>query len=68
MGMFLKEYDKYFEQLNAGHFEGAWELLHEDLGFLGPDLLVDLDLIDIDGQETHMMHQMDHPAAKEAQE
>lgn len=41
----------------------SWELLHEEIGFLDRDeLLYDRELIDLDGQETHLTHQMEaHP-------
>lgn len=37
----------------------SWELLHEEWGFLNRDEpLYDRELNDLDGQETHMSHDM----------
>ena len=43
--------------------KASWELLHEEEGFLDRDeLLYDRELNDLDGQETHLSHQMEgHP-------
>lgn len=66
MGMLLHEHE--YRYTYAGYIEGAWELLHEDVGFMGAELLVDRKLHDVDGNETHLMHQMDHPASHEMHE
>ena len=38
----------------------SWELMHEETGFLDRDEpLYDRELNDLDGQETHLSHQME---------
>jgi hypothetical protein len=61
--MLLHEHEHKYKY--AGYIEGAWELLHEDVGFLGPELLADKELADVDGNETHLMHEMDEPVSHE---
>ena len=46
MGMMLREYEQ--AHAKAAHsYEGVWELLHEEVGFIGPDIMVDLELADL---------------------
>lgn len=64
MGMLLKEYEHAHAEA-AHSYEGVWELLHEEVGFVGPDIMVDFELADIDGSETHLSHDMGEHAMKE---
>jgi len=56
MDMLLHEHD--YEYRYSGYIEGSWEILHEDIAFVGPEVMADEELDDIDGSETHLMHEM----------
>ena len=62
--MLLREYAEYGKMALAEHVMGRWELLHEEVGFAGPQELYDRDLIDLDGQETHLSHAMERHEVK----
>ncbi len=58
----LMEYEQ--KALSAAPM-GSWELLHEEVGFIGDLSLLDRKLIDLDGAETHLSHAMEGHAVQE---
>ena len=60
MKIYLKDYESCLRPMKERE---SWELLHEEWGFLNRDEpLYDRELIDLDGQETHLSHAMKgHP-------
>ncbi len=56
---------EYGKQALAERVTARWELLHEEIGFAGIDALYDRNLIDLDGAETHLSHDMEGHEVKQ---
>jgi len=60
MGMLWnKEMERRYSEYR--HSTKAWELLHEEAGFEDLGMMVDRNLSDLDGQETHMHFHEESP-------